>query len=116
MVCRLAADGPETIVPLAPEPAGLWSADIEGVTTGALYKFQLGGANPQQRNDPYARELTHSAGTSVVCSTGFDWGQDDYQTPSWDDLVIYELHVGTYNDTVGAHRGALPASRPSSII
>lgn len=27
VVCRLAADEPETILPLAAEPAGLWSAD-----------------------------------------------------------------------------------------
>jgi 1,4-alpha-glucan branching enzyme len=102
----LGTDGLDATVPLAPEPAGLWSADIEGVAVGALYKFQLGGVDPPQRNDPYARELTHSSGSSVVSSPDFDWGPDNYRTPPWDDLVIYELHVGTYNDIVGGQPGS----------
>ncbi len=102
----LGPEGADATVALAADPAGLWSADVGGVVAGAHYKFQLGGADPQQRNDPYARELTHSAGRSIVTTTDFDWGQHDYRTPSWDDLVIYELHVGTYNDTVGGPPGS----------
>jgi 1,4-alpha-glucan branching enzyme len=106
VVGTLGTDGVELVVPLAPEPGGLWSADLDGVIEGARYKFRVGGANPPQRNDPYAREVTHSAGTSVVTTTDFDWGHHDYRTPSWDDLVIYELHVGTYNDAVGGPPGS----------
>ncbi|WP_405072301.1 hypothetical protein OG558_23780 [Kribbella sp. NBC_01510] len=51
-----------------------------------------------------------------MCSTGFDWGQDDYQTPSWDDLVIYELHVGTYNDTVGGPPGSFASVEAKLVV
>src|SRR4029079_3389925 len=26
----------------------------------------------------------------------FDWGDIDFRMPGWDDVVIYELHVGTF--------------------
>ena len=29
----------------------------------------------------------------------FDWEGDYFQMPAWNDLVIYELHVGTFNAT-----------------
>ena len=53
VVGLLGTDGIEIVVPLAPESAGLWSADIEGVVTGALYRFRIDGADPPQRNDPH---------------------------------------------------------------
>ncbi|MEJ7658169.1 MAG: hypothetical protein WKG07_00340 [Hymenobacter sp.] len=27
----------------------------------------------------------------------FDWEDDHFQMPAWNDLIIYELHVGTFN-------------------
>ena len=60
------------------------------------------------RNDPYARAMTHSAGNSIVCAPEFDWGDTPFEMPSWDDLVIYELHVGTFNDA--PRRSGLAAS------
>ena len=49
------------------------------------------------RIDPYARQVTTSVGNAVVYDpAAFDWGDDDFQQPAWDDLVIYELHVGTF--------------------
>lgn len=98
----------QTVFPLAREDSDLWSADVPGAGEGSLYKFRVGGADRVERNDPYARELTQSGqnGWSIVHSSDFDWGTADYRTPSWDDLVIYELHVGTYNDLPGGPPGS----------
>mgnify|MGYP006140913375 CR=1 FL=1 len=41
----------------------------------------------------------------VVIDPSFDWGDDAMTMPGWDDIVIYELHVGTF---------AASASRNSS--
>jgi 1,4-alpha-glucan branching enzyme len=41
--------------------------------------------------------MTNSVGNAVVYDpAAFDWSGDDFHTPTWDDLVIYELHVGTF--------------------
>ena len=50
--------------------------------------------------DPYARQVTNSVGNSIVYDPdAFDWGDDDFAMPTWDDLVIYEMHIGTFGAT-----------------
>src|SRR5215213_2042753 len=96
-----------TANPLASEGNGYWSADVAGVPIGAEYKFVLQTPEPTPwRNDPYARDVTSSVGNSVVVDTGFDWGDSDFRMPPWNDLVIYELHVGTFNDEPGGSAGS----------
>jgi 1,4-alpha-glucan branching enzyme len=85
--------------PLAAEDGGYWSADVSAAAAGDEYKFVVRTAQGDRwRNDPYAREVTNSAGNSVVRNLQFDWGDADFSIPPWDELVIYEIHVGTFND------------------
>ena len=49
------------------------------------------------RIDPYAREVTDSAGNGVIHDPGFDWEGDDFRISPRNELVIYELHVGTFH-------------------
>ncbi|MCC3154671.1 alpha-amylase family glycosyl hydrolase [Hymenobacter sp. BT770] len=84
--------------PLQPEGNGYWATDVAGAKPGDEYKFHLCREGQEfDRNDPYARQVTHSAGSSVIFDSSFDWGDDHFQMPSWNELVIYELHVGTFN-------------------
>ncbi|QDU21253.1 1,4-alpha-glucan branching enzyme GlgB [Urbifossiella limnaea] len=80
---------------------GYWYCDVPGAKVGAEYRFHLKTpAGELSRIDPYAREVTNSVGNGVVYDPrAFDWGDDHFPTPNWNELVIYELHVGTFNDT-----------------
>ena len=92
--------------PLSPEGGGVWSIHVAGVQEGVEYRFVVSTDDGVLwRNDPYARAMTHSAGNSIVCAAEFDWGDTQFEMPSWDDLVIYELHVGTFNDAPGGGPG-----------
>jgi 1,4-alpha-glucan branching enzyme len=94
--------------PLASDGNGYWSADVPGATAGAEYKYVLtSGGQVFWRLDPYAREVTGSAGNSVVYRSEFDWSAEQFAMPPWNELVIYELHVGTFNDTPGGQPGDL---------
>ncbi|HET7168478.1 MAG TPA: alpha-amylase family glycosyl hydrolase, partial [Candidatus Limnocylindrales bacterium] len=56
--------------------------------------------NEVWRVDPYARQVTSSVGNAVVYDpAAFDWADHSFEMPARDDLVIYELHVGTFNAT-----------------
>jgi len=33
----------------------------------------------------------------VIIDPGFQWAAQDFQMPAWNTLVIYEMHVGTFN-------------------
>jgi 1,4-alpha-glucan branching enzyme len=98
-----------TGTPLAAEPNGIWSADVTGVGIGAEYKFVLTSpaiAGPLWKNDPYARSLTSSAGNSVVADPAFGWRARGWTMPPWNELVVYELHVGTFRfDAAHDRRG-----------
>lgn len=78
---------------------GCWYAEVAEAKTGDEYKFLLATEKGEfKRIDPYAREVTGSTGNAVVHDPGFDWGGDDFRLASWNELAIYELHVGTFND------------------
>jgi 1,4-alpha-glucan branching enzyme len=95
----------ETATPLAPDAPGYWSADVPGVRAGDEYEFVIVNGHTYWRNDPYARHMTHSAGSSIVHDPAFAWAGDGYRTPAWNDLVIYEIHTGTFNDAPGGAPG-----------
>lgn len=86
--------------PMRPEDNGYWYADVPGARAGDEYKFRLltRSGDELMRNDPYAREVTNSVGNSVVHDPSFDWGDDAFELPPQNELVIYELHVGTFHN------------------
>jgi 1,4-alpha-glucan branching enzyme len=92
--------------PLAPEGNGYWSADIPGPQVGDQYKLVIRrGGEVLWRINPYAREVVNSAGNAVLHNAEFDWTGDDFVMPPWNELVIYEMHVGTFNDRPGGEPG-----------
>ena len=96
----------EEIFELHPEDNGYWAGASDQVEEGHEYKYVIHNNKEKfYRNDPYAFELTNSNGNSIVRSLNFDWGDDNFVIAPWNQLVIYELHVGTFNrknaDSVG---------------
>ncbi len=78
---------------------GDWYADVAEARVGDQYRFLLTTAKGEfKRIDPYAREVTNSVGNAIVHDPSFDWAGDDLHLAPWNELVIYELHVGTFND------------------
>jgi 1,4-alpha-glucan branching enzyme len=96
--------------PLAAEGNGYWSVDVDGARAGDGYKYvityQSAVLNPW-RPDPYGQAMATSVGDTLIHAPDFDWGAGSFQMPGWDELVIYELHVGTYSDEQGGGPGRL---------
>lgn len=82
---------------LSHEADGYWSGRVAGAKVGDEYRFVLcRGDEELLRNDPYARQVTDSAGNSVVTAPHRHEGPL-FITPPWNELVIYELHIGTFH-------------------
>ena len=96
--------------PLTSENDGFWSRDVPGVWAGHEYQFVLlTDGNTHWRNDPRARKLTSSNGKSIIVNPDqFNW-QHDMVTPNWNELVIYEMHTGTFGVIDG---GGFPGNFP----
>ena len=96
-----------TAAPLAKEITnatwtGVWSADVAGASAGQQYKYYIqysGGS--AWKHDPRSRVVT-SPGTApgandiIYDPAAFNWNGDDFTNPPIQDLVIYELHMGTF--------------------
>jgi 1,4-alpha-glucan branching enzyme len=82
---------------LHPEGNGHWYLDVPEASPGDEYRFAL--RNNEKwllRIDPYAREVTNSVGNGVVYDSAFDWEGDAFSLPPFNELVVYEMHVGTF--------------------
>lgn len=89
----------KTAHPLASEENGYWSTAVAKAKVGDEYRFLIrNGEALFSRIDPYAREVTNSVGNGLVVDPNFDWGDDQFKLPAWNELVIYELHIGTFHD------------------
>ncbi len=81
------------------EGNGYWYADLPEARVGHEYRYLLvNGEQRLSRVDPYARQVTNSIGNGIIHDANFDWGTDAYTLPPWNEIVIYELHIGTFND------------------
>ena len=90
------------------EGNGYWSVDVDSARLGDQYKYVLTNRDhgwELWRNDPYARELTNSAGNSIVADPDFNWTAGEYSTPLWNEVVIYELHIGTFSVDTNRQNG-----------
>jgi len=93
--------------PLVSESNGNYSIFYRNATAGQQYKYVIkNGINTYWRQDPYSPQVTNSIGNSVIYNQiGYQWESSEYISPNWNDLVIYEMHIGTFNDLPGGAPG-----------
>ncbi|MBC24505.1 MAG: 1,4-alpha-glucan branching protein [Phycisphaerae bacterium] len=87
-----------TANPLYPEGDGWWSVDVPYLVPGYEYKFVITNqSNQLWRNDPHARQLVNSLGPAIIYdSEDYQWNDQGFSTPYWNQMVIYEMHLGTF--------------------
>jgi len=84
--------------PMTLEGDGYWYADLSGAAIGDEYRYRIvNGERQLMRIDPYARQVTSSVGNSVVHDPDFNWQGDDFHLPPVNEIVIYEMHLGTFH-------------------
>ena len=85
------------VAPLARSPDGTSSVVVPGVGAGDRYRYRLDDNGPFP--DPVSRyqpEGVHGA-SEIVDPSRFTWSDQGWQGLTPEDLVIYELHVGTFS-------------------
>ena len=94
---------------LEPVGDGLHEASVEA-TAGDEYLLVVDGA--ESYPDPCSRAQPHGVrGPSAVVDTGaFAWTDAGWQGVTLDELVIYELHVGTFSEE-GTFDAVIPRLR-----
>ena len=105
-------DWSKTSTPLAKEKNGYWFGKVLKAKTGDEYRYLIHGPKgPLSRIDPYARKVTRSRGNGVIYDPkSFDWGDHDFHMATGNELVIYEMHIGTFNVKEKGHPGTFDSA------
>jgi 1,4-alpha-glucan branching enzyme len=109
-------DWSKTSTPLFNEKNGYWSADVSEAKVGDEYRYVIHAPTdwnlpPLSRIDPYARKVTNSAGNGIIYDLdAFDWGDDTFTIAPWNNLIIYEMHIGTFHVKEEGHPGTLDSA------
>ena len=80
------------------EGNGYWSVDFPDAAVGQQYNFLITNATTGAlltHVDPYSRSFKIRGGPSLIASSDTQYPDSSYATPAWNQIVIYELHVGT---------------------
>ena len=102
-------DAKETIirsVPLEAERDGYFSGVDEQGAAGDLYKYRFGESQPWP--DPasnFQPDGVHGV-SMVIDAASYSWRDETWHAPAFSELVIYELHVGTFTRQ-GTFHGAI---------
>ena len=96
------------VLPLSRDESGYWSARVDGIGHGARYRFRLDSDPALVFPDPASRAQPDGVhGASMVVDPGrFRWTDSGWNAPPPADLIVYELHVGTFSRE-GTFRGAI---------
>ncbi len=77
--------------------SGLWSTTLKRTRPKGGYQFLING-NLHKR-DPYNRAVTPDGDNSLFYDPiAFSWQDDRAPVQALEDMIIYEMHVGTFND------------------
>jgi len=87
---------------LQKDSAGYWSGFMPGAGEGDPYKFYVVGTGSRgYKRDPYARELSFDppfpSANCLLRNPGlYPWHDQGFVTPDYSNMIIYQLHVGTF--------------------
>jgi 1,4-alpha-glucan branching enzyme len=82
---------------------GHWAGFFAGLREGEQYLFYIDGTGSDgYKRDPRARQLTFqpafpNCNCLLTDPARFPWHNTGFRTPAFNDLVVYELHVGAFS-------------------
>lgn len=93
-------------VEMKPIGDGYFSVEVN-TPAGSTYKIAVDGS-PEAYPDPashYQPEGVHGP-SAVVDHQSFQWSDKNWTPPAFEELILYELHIGTFTDE-GTFLGAI---------
>lgn len=86
---------------MAKDANGYWTGFVPGAGDGDLYHFWVVGVGSSgYKRDPYAREMATDKPfpkcSCVIRAAAFPWHDSAFVTPDFSNMIVYQLHVGTY--------------------
>jgi 1,4-alpha-glucan branching enzyme len=96
---------------LRKDSSGYWTGFFPGAKEGDSYKyFVVGAGSKGYKRDPYARELGADppfphANCLIRSPASYPWHDGAFVTPDYSNMVVYQLHVGTFYSKIPGLEG-----------
>lgn len=97
-------DRDQKIVTMHPDAMGYWSFTIDDITPLTRYFFRIDGKDLPDPASRFQPEGVH--GPSAIVDPGFSWTDQTWKGLPLKEMVIYELHVGTFTPS-GTFQGII---------
>ncbi len=95
----LQIEGPSPkLVAMDRGPAGWFGLTTALARPGTRYRYVVDGKgfpDPASRSQP---EGVHGP-SEVIDPASYDWSDDGWRGRQWEEIVLYELHLGTFSET-----------------
>ncbi len=94
---RIESPSPK-LVAMDRESAGWFASTTEFAGPGTRYRYVVDGEpfpDPASRCQP---EGVHGP-SEVIDPASYDWSDDGWRGRRWEEIVLYELHIGTFSET-----------------
>lgn len=85
-------------IELEAQPFGYWSASVPDAKPGDLYHYQLNENEPRPDPASLAQPSGVHGPSEVIDLHGFRWQDHGWTGIPMGEMIIYELHVGTFTD------------------
>lgn len=97
----------ENLLPMTKQERGYWYLKAENIDPGTLYYYRLEDAS--DKPDPASKfqpQGVHKA-SEVIDRTNINWQDSEWSGIPLDEMIIYELHVGTFTPE-GTFKAIIP--------
>jgi 1,4-alpha-glucan branching enzyme len=92
--------------PMVQEEGGTWYALVPEAEEGQGYLYHIrNGEKEFTRPDPRARLMENSIGNSLIWKPKPEAAGEKFTAPLMNEMVIYEMHIGSFNVPEGAPHG-----------
>ena len=84
--------------PMTREDNGCWVLEVSGAKPGDQYQYEIrNGERTLRKNDAYVREIHPKTTLGVIYDPEkYQWKSAERVLANWNELVLYELHVGSF--------------------
>lgn len=88
----------DRMAPLADDGGGYFTGAVHGIGPGDYYRFRLDGQ--EEYADPASRWQPKGVfgPSAIIDPDRFVWHDAQWAGHRWEDLVFYEIHVGTFSE------------------
>jgi maltooligosyltrehalose trehalohydrolase len=83
-------------IPMQPEPEGWFSLTTERAAAGTRYWYVVNGTPLPDSGSRFQPDGVHGP-SQVIDPSVHGWQDDGWRGRPWEEIVIYELHLGTFS-------------------